>query len=33
MLIGFYLFILALIVNLIAAYITRKYSITGGKVV
>lgn len=33
MLIGFYLFVLALIVNLIAAYITRKYSITGGKVV
>jgi len=33
MLIGFYLFILALIVNLVAAYITRKYSITGGKVV
>ena len=33
MLIGFYLFILALVVNLVAAYITRKYSITGGKVV
>lgn len=33
MLIGFYLFILALIVNLIAAYIIRKFSISGGKVV
>ncbi len=33
MLIGFYLFILALVVNLAAAYITRKYSITAGKVV
>lgn len=33
MLIGFYLFILALIVNLIAAYLIRKFSISGGKVV
>ena len=31
--IGFVLFILSLIVNLIAAYITRKLSITGGQVV
>jgi len=33
MAIGFILFLIALIVNLIAAYLTRKYSITGGKTV
>jgi phosphate transport system permease protein len=31
--IGFVLFILALIINLIAAYITRKLSITGGQTI
>ncbi|MBP3191496.1 phosphate ABC transporter permease subunit PstC [Natronogracilivirga saccharolytica] len=33
MAIGFTLFIIALIVNLIAAYLTRKFSITGGQTV
>lgn len=33
MAIGFILFLIALVVNLIAAYITRKLSITGGQVV
>ncbi|MDG5766915.1 phosphate ABC transporter permease subunit PstC [Balneolales bacterium ANBcel1] len=33
MAIGFTLFIIALVVNLLAAYLTRKYSITGGQVV
>ena len=33
MAIGFTLFIIAIIVNLIAAYVTRKLSITGGQTI
>lgn len=33
MAVGFYLFIISLVVNLIAAYIQRKFSITGGRAV